>query len=216
LDTSLYFAVPAVSAAAVKEKGVKWPHGGLSSLGFVFSIRKSKIQAAASILSMVLAMATTVIAPAPATCLTLSIIREKFVRKLIALLAVAASLGECAVAPGYGNAQPYDSVIQSTAITRTGQGRGPGAIAAPGAAVTAITGTATVGTVASMADVEVGVDMAAKVGVWAGADMAAEADTAAAADTFRWSGSIRPAPCLTFRFESSQSELAGASPCLRK
>ncbi|MFM0630447.1 hypothetical protein PQR41_31260 [Paraburkholderia xenovorans] len=31
-------------------------------------------------------------------------------RKLIALLAVAASLGGCAVAPGYGNALPYDSV----------------------------------------------------------------------------------------------------------
>jgi hypothetical protein len=32
------------------------------------------------------------------------------VRKLSALLAEAASVGGCAVAPGYGEAQPYDSV----------------------------------------------------------------------------------------------------------
>jgi hypothetical protein len=42
---------------------MKWPHGGLSSLGLVLSVRKSKIQAAASILSMLLAIATTLVAP---------------------------------------------------------------------------------------------------------------------------------------------------------
>jgi hypothetical protein len=85
--------------------------------------------------------------------------------------------------------------IQSTAIPRTGRGTGPavfGATAAPGAAGTAITGTATVGTVAGTADAEVGADMPAKVDMEAGADMAAEGDMAAAADTFPWSGSIRP------------------------
>jgi hypothetical protein len=88
-----------------------------------------------------------------------------------------------------------------------------GVTAAPGAAGTAITGTATVGTVAGTAymaakHVEVEADMEA------GADMAVEAAMAAAADTFPWSDSIRPP--LTFRFESSQSELTGTSPCLRK
>jgi hypothetical protein len=37
-------------------------------------------------------------------------LQEKFVSKLIALLAVAASLGGCAVASGYEEAPTYDSV----------------------------------------------------------------------------------------------------------
>jgi hypothetical protein len=76
-----------------------------------------------------------------------------------------------------------------------GRGTGPavfGATAAPGATGTAITGTATVGTVAGTSDVEAGADMAVKVDTEAGADMGAEAGMAAAADTFPWSGSIRP------------------------
>ena len=42
---------------------MKWPHGGLSSLGLVLSVRKSKIQVVASILSMVWAIATTLVTP---------------------------------------------------------------------------------------------------------------------------------------------------------
>jgi hypothetical protein len=119
-------------------------------------------------------------------------------------------------APSHQDMDKRSHTIRSTAIPSTGRGTGPavfGMTAAPGAAGTAITGTATVGTVVGTAymaakRVVVGADMEA------GADMAAEAGMAAAADTFLWSDSIRPP--LTFRFESRQSELTGASPCLRK
>jgi hypothetical protein len=63
MQTSLYFAVPAVSANTVKEKGMKWPHGGVPSLGLVLSARKSKIQLEASIIWMVAAIATTFVTP---------------------------------------------------------------------------------------------------------------------------------------------------------
>lgn len=117
-------------------------------------------------------------------------------------------------APSHQDMEKRSQTVRSMAIPSTGRGTGPavfGVTAAPG---TAITGTATVGTVAGTADVDAGAGMAAKVDMEAGADMAAEAGTAAAADTFPWSDFIRPP--LTFRFEFSQSELTGASPCLRK
>jgi hypothetical protein len=120
------------------------------------------------------------------------------------------------VAPLHPDMGKRSHTIRSPAIRSTGRGTGLaviGATAAPGAAGTAITGTATVGTVAGTADVEAAADMAAKVDMEAGADMGAEAGMAAAADTLPWADAIRP---LTFRFESCQSELTSASPCLGK
>jgi hypothetical protein len=42
---------------------MKWPYGGVPSLGLVLSERKSKIQLEASIISMVTAIATTFVTP---------------------------------------------------------------------------------------------------------------------------------------------------------
>jgi hypothetical protein len=82
------------------------------------------------------------------------------------------------VAPSHQDMERRSHTIRSTAIPSTGRGTGPvvfGATAAPGAAGTAITGPASVGT----ADMEV--DM--EVDMEAGEDMAAEAGMAAA-ETF--------------------------------